>query len=54
MKLCLDYKLRKDTSYLALTSELWGVLSEFFGENIPRDIESAVLDTALQCLSLEK
>ena len=54
MKLYLDYKLRKDTSHLALTSELWSVLTEFFGENIPRDIESAVLDTALQCLSQEK
>ena len=33
-------KLGKDTPYLALTGELWGVFSEFLGVKIPRDIES--------------
>ena len=28
-----DTELRKDTPYLALTDELWGVCYEDFGEN---------------------
>ena len=28
------YELRKDTHYVDLTSELWGVFSKFFGEKI--------------------
>ena len=28
-----DYELTKDTPYLTLTRELWGVSCEYFGEN---------------------
>ena len=31
-----DIELTKDTPYLALTSELWGVCCEDFGENWQR------------------
>ena len=41
-KLCSYYELTKDTPYLALKGELWDVLSGFFGENKPQDIESAL------------
>ena len=36
-----DCELRKDSPYLALKGELWGVFSEFFGEKTPCDIKSA-------------
>ena len=32
----------KDTSYLALTGELWGVFREFFGDKLLRYIESVL------------
>ena len=31
-----NIRLTKDTPYLALTGELWGVFCEEFGENWPR------------------
>ena len=33
----------KDTSYLALTGELWGVFREFFGDKWLRYIESVLI-----------
>ena len=35
-KLYSDYELRKETPYLTLMGELWGVFSDFFGEIISR------------------
>ena len=29
----LDFEITKDTQYLTLTGELWGVLCSHFGEN---------------------
>ena len=49
-----NYELTKDTPYLALTGELWGVLSEFFGEKIPRDIESALYSFLAVSCSVDK
>ena len=40
LKLCWYYELKKDIPYLALMEELWGVFSEFFEENKPRNIEA--------------
>ena len=42
LKLRSDQELRKHIPYLAFTGELWGVFSEFVGENIPRDIQKAL------------
>ena len=36
------HEFTKETPYLALLCELWGVFSEFSREKIPRDIESAL------------
>ena len=35
-KICIRCYIKKDTPYLALTGELWGVFCEDFGENWPR------------------
>ena len=42
LKLGSDYELMKNTPYLTPMGELQGVSSEFFGEKLPRDIESAL------------
>ena len=51
-KLCSDHELTKDTSYLALTGEQWGVFYEFFGKKIPRYIGSTMQSNATKMVQL--
>ena len=39
-----DIRITRDTPYLALTGELWGVYCEDFGENLPRYNGTALYD----------
>ena len=51
-KLWSNYEPTRDTPYLALTGEPWGVFSVFFGEKIPRDIGSTLYNDTLQLFGL--
>ena len=44
-----DFKLKKDTTYLALAGELWGVYYEDLGENGPRYNGTALYKYCGQC-----
>ena len=48
-KLGSNFALTNDTSYLALTGELWGVFREWFKEKWPRYIESALYRVVIYC-----
>ena len=42
LEVCSDHELKKDTSYLILKGELWGIFCELFGYIIPQHIKSTM------------
>ena len=53
-KLWSDYESTIDTPWLALTGELWGAFSEFFGEQIPQENANTLHNDSLRELVCNK
>ena len=47
VKYTSEVRFTKDTPYLALTGELWGVFCEDLGENLPRYNSTVVVVTLI-------